>query len=384
MFEEIYLDNAATTKPYPEVIEAMTMALEETWGNPSSSHARGKAARKLLEESRATVARALDVEPHELYFTSGGTEADNLAIQGACLARQNTHDSLITTTLEHPAVTKSVRGLRRAGWNVSYINYRRGALSLDRLEKALSATTALVTVTSIQNELGFCFPLREIGQLIAERAPGTLFHSDAVQAFGKLDFFPRKLGLDLASISAHKIGGPKGVGALYVKAGTKLYTTAFGGGQERGLRSGTEAVPNIVGFAKAVEIIMAQREQAALRARSLYEHLAERLQSRYDNVIINSSGAGSPYILSFSLPGVNNKQVLERLSEQGIFLSAASACASIHPHVPEEILQTKRPMALQLAGVSKSLLGSTFRVSFCGQNTTEEIDCLIEALPTSD
>jgi cysteine desulfurase len=404
---EIYLDNAATTKPYPEVVEAVNKALVENWGNPSSSHRKGKDAKTMLEHSRALIADALGVKPCEIYFTSGGTEANNLAIYGAALAyssRASSRDSaqsrdsassrdsaqgrssdyaggsLVTSTLEHPSVTKTVRGLKRSGWDVSYVNMRHGQLDFEHLKSALNNKTALVTMMRVHNELGWLYPIEELACMRDKYASQALLHVDAVQAFGRLDFKPKLLGAQLASVSAHKIGGPKGVGALYVEKGTALFTTAFGGGQERGLRSGTEALPLIAGFAKAVELTMSDREQTLAKVVALKAYLLRCLSERFSRLQINSLPDGSPYIVNFSLPGIHNERALELLGNHGVFISAASACASNHSTVPAGTWRKKNPLVLELAGIPPQLHKNTFRVGLWRQNSIADIDMLVELL----
>ncbi|MDR1014119.1 MAG: cysteine desulfurase [Coriobacteriales bacterium] len=401
---ETYLDNAATTRPYPEVVDAVAEALAENWGNPSSVHHKGKDAKAVLEQSRARIADALGVEPPEVYFTSGGTEANNLAISGACLAHGRTLDracghacgplhgpacgpphglaagALVTSTLEHPSVTKTVRGLKRTGWDVGYVDMRDGHLDLEQLRGLLDGRTALVTMMRVHNELGWLYPTEKVARLRDEHAPQALLHVDAVQAFGKLDFRPKELGAQMASISAHKIGGPKGVGALYVEAGTPLFTTAFGGGQERGLRSGTEPLPLIAGFAKAVELTMSQREQTHAHVTALKAYLLERLSGRFPQLRVNSLPSGSPYIVNFTLPGIQNEQALRLLDSHDVFVSAAAACTSNHTTVPAGTWRRKHPLVLELAGVPPPLHRSTFRVGLWHSNSKADIDLLVELL----
>jgi cysteine desulfurase len=377
---EIYLDNAATTKPYPEVIETIASALDECYGNPSSSHKKGRQAKEVLERSRQTVADALGVKPGEVYFTSGGTESNNLAVAGACLARGVEQGRVVTSSLEHPSMTKTVRNLKRGGWHIDYIDAKKGAFDLDALSSVLCPATTLISVMSVQNELGYRFPLEQIAALRTKAAPQALVHTDAVQAFCKLPLLPHKTGIDLASLSAHKIGGPKGVGALYVKRGITLFTTAFGGGQERGLRSGTEALPLIAGFAKAVEISMATQNQVTTLVSGLKRYLEDTLRGAFEDVIINSREDGSPYIVSFAIPGIDNKKALQYLSEQGIYISTASACESNHATVSQGTWRSKHPLVLQLAGIPKKLSRSVFRVSFFAYNTQGEIDQLVALL----
>jgi cysteine desulfurase len=409
---ETYLDNAATTRPYPEVVDAVNEALVENWGNPSSLHRKGRDAKAVLEQSRARIACALGVEPPEVYFTSGGTEANNLAISGACLAHGRTldqtcgpacdlpqgavcgppqgaacsppqnpaADALVTSTLEHPSVTKTVRGLKRTGWDVGYVDMRDGHLDLEQLRGLLDGRTALVTMMRVHNELGWLYPIEEVARLRDEHAPQALLHVDAVQAFGKLDFRPKELGAQMASTSAHKIGGPKGVGALYVEAGTPLFTTAFGGGQERGLRSGTEPLPLIAGFAKAVELTMSRREQTHAHVTALKAYLLERLGGRFPQLQVNSVPDGSPYIVNFTLPGIQSERALMHLGDHGVFVSTAAACTSNHTTVPAGTWRRKHPLVLELAGIPPPLHRSTFRVGLWHSNSKADIDLLVDLL----
>jgi cysteine desulfurase len=277
-------------------------------------------------------------------------------------------------------VTKTIRNLKREGWSVEYLRAVDGNLDLAQLAELLNPTTALISVMSVQNELGYRFSLNQVAQARTALAPQALLHTDAVQAFGKFSLLPRVSGIDLASMSAHKIGGPKGIGALYVRRGTRLFTTAFGGGQEKGLRSGTEALPLIAGFGKAVEITLREQEQVGRLALDLKTYLIERLRAGFEQVIINSREDGSPYIVNFAIPGMNSSKALLLLSDEGIFVSTASACESNHTTVPPGTWREKHPLALQLAGISKRTGRSVFRVSFFANNTRTEVDRLVCAL----
>lgn len=315
---------------HPRVIEAVSAVMRDAYGNPSSQHAKGRAARALLDESRAVVAEAVGAFPDEIYFTSGGTEANNLAITGSCSAYARDHGragAVVTSALEHPSVTKTVRGLKRDGWTVFYLDARDGELDLSGLDRILDEVpdVVLATVMSVQSELGYRFPIEDVVRRCravgcARKTRGPLVHTDAVQAFGKLPLDVHELDADLLSFCAHKVGGPKGVGALYVRRGTRLFTTAFGGGQERGLRSGTEALPLIAGFAEAARIAHAEQAAAFERASTLRAHVVGALRHRYADVIVNSRDGGSPFIVNFSLPGTDNRAVLADLSDAGVFL----------------------------------------------------------------
>lgn len=248
-----YLDNAATTPVIDEAIEAMNDVLRHTWGNPSSPHGAGYAAKEVLEQSRATIAECLGVDADEIFFTSGATEANNLAVRGACMARKDESRRIVTSSLEHASVTRSVRGMRREGWDVEHIEDVAGDFDMEQLRGALLKPTTLISAMRVQNELDWLLPVPEIVAARDECAPSALVHCDATQSFGKLPTPPREWGVDLLTIAGHKIGGPRGIGALYVKRGTQMFTNAFGGGQERGLRSGTEPVFLAAGFAVAAK-----------------------------------------------------------------------------------------------------------------------------------
>ena len=390
------MDHAATSPLHPRAIEAVTRALRDVYGNPSSQHAKGRAAKALLEESRVAVAEAVGAYPDEIYFTSGGTESNNLAIMGACAAQARTCGpaTVVTSALEHPSVTKTVRGLRREGWNAVYLDAQGGNLDLDALEHALAdEDVRLVSIMSVQSELGYRFPVpavvracRSAASAAASAAGGSsqvaswpLVHTDAVQAFGKLPLDAHALDVDLLSFCSHKVGGPKGIGALYVRRGTRLFTTAFGGGQERGLRSGTEALPLIAGFAEAARIASAGQRAACARATRLRDRLVLALQAHYDGIVVNSREDGSPFIVNFTLPGTDNRTVLERLSDAGVFLSASMACSSNHATVPPGTWREKHPLALQLAGVPARFTRCTYRVSFSDRTTEADVDRFLYA-----
>ena len=382
---DIYLDNAATAPVYPGVVDVMVEALRNDFGNPSSNHAKGRQARELLEECRASVARFIGAQPDEIYFTSGATESNNLAIVGAALAQKHLHDrdTIITSTLEHASVTKTVRGLKREGWGAEYIDAVAGDLDLSHLEEALTTSgnsVALMSIMSVQNELGWRFPVDRIVDVRDSLAPGALVHTDAVQAFGKLDVDVNETRVDLMTFCSHKIGGPKGIGALYVRQGTTIYTTAFGGGQERGLRSGTQALPQIMGFTEAARIATARREQAFAQATTLKAQLIDGLRSRYADVIINSRDDGSPFIISFTIPHTSSSRVMNALSDGGVHISTASACASNHLTVPAGTWRDKHPLVLQLAGIPKSLATGTYRISLSDDTTSEDIETFLEVL----
>lgn len=379
---ETYLDNAATTRTRSEAIERMNEVLRDAWGNPSSVHAEGKRAKAVLEESREVVARALGVDAHEVFFTSGATESNNLAVRGTCSAHSDAPGQIVTSTLEHASVTRSVRGMRReGGWKVSYIDAVGGKLDLDQLKRVLDGVpTTLITIMNVQNEVGYVFPSAEIGRIRDELAPDAVYHVDATQAFGKLPVSPREWHADLVSVASHKIGGPRGIGALYVREGLKMHTNAFGGGQEGGLRSGTEPVFLAAGFARAVELAMQEREQTFSHVKTLNARLREKLALAVPDAIVNSPATASPFIVSVSVPGVRNAKSVAYLSDRGVYVSRASACESNHEHIAAGTWRKKHPLSLQAAGIPLKQGNTTLRVSFCAHTTEADVDRFVDVL----
>ncbi len=379
----IYLDNAATTQPYDRVLDVVDEAMREYWGNPSSRHVMGLRAKELLEESRATVAQAIGAKPEEIYFTSGAPESNNIAIEGTgrMRMRESGPGCAITSELEHAAVTKPMRSLRRDGWDVRYIAAKFGDFDIATLESIMRETPRvdLISIMAVQNEFGYIFPIAEINRLRQELQPQATFHVDGVQAFGKIPVDVNEWGCDMLTFCSHKIGGPKGIGALYVREGTKLFTTALGGGQERGLRSGTQALPLIMGFAEAVRIITAGREEAYAKAVQLRKRVLDAVLSTRPDAIVNSHEDGSPFIVSVSVPRTRNKEIMQTLSDQGICISGASACSSNHATVEPGTWRNKHPLSIQYAGVKKSLTESTYRISFRDTTTVEDVDAFLAA-----
>ena len=381
---EAYLDNAATMRPYASVVDAVTAAMRDGFGNASAAHARGRRAKELLEECRGVVADALGVEACEVYFTSGGTESNNLAIIGAARSVRNEHpdrDHLVASTIEHPSVTKTVRGLKREGWRVSYLSAKGGEVSDADIASELEFRTSVISCMHVNNETGYILPVARVVEARDELAPQAYVHTDGVQSFGKVRFRPHELGVDMASICAHKIGGPQGVGALYVKRHIpRIFTTAFGGGQERGLRSGTEALPLIAGFAEAVRVTMARRAECEERVRGLRDELLDGVRAMAPDMRVNSREDGSAFIANFSIPGMDNDAALHALSDAGVYVSKASACATLFPDIPPEDWRDKHPQVLLQCGVPEELLESTLRVSLSQESALEDVHQFLEAL----
>ena len=363
---EVYLDNSATTACFEDAAQLMHRILCEDYGNPSSLHHKGVEAEAYLRYANETFAKILKVSEKEIFFTSGGTESDNIALVGAAMANHRTGRHLITTKIEHPAVLQPMSYLENQGFEVTYLSVdRQGKISLEELEQAVRSDTILVSVMYTNNEIGSVQPIAEAGALIKRKNPQTLFHVDAVQGFGKTRIYPGKMHIDMLSASGHKIHGPKGVGLLYVRDGAKVSPIMYGGGQQRGLRSGTENLPGIAGFAKAAELVYQDLEQDVDRMYGLRAKLTDGIKTIPDVVINGCPGSeGAPHIVSASFRGVRSEVLLHALEERGIYVSAGSACAA---HKPQ-------PSAtLRAIGVEKELLEATIRFSLSGFTTEEEI-----------
>ena len=361
----VYLDNSATTKVYDEVAEKMAAVMLDAYGNPSSLHTFGLDAEKLLKEARKAVASVFGADDKEIVFTSGGTESDNMAIVGAYNARKRESNHIITTTIEHPAVLETVKNLERQGAKVTYIDVDRNSmLDMDALREAISGGAAVISVMAVNNETGAMMPLC----LVNEVKGNAILHCDAVQAFCKEEI--ENLPADLISVSAHKIHGPKGIGALYIKNGVKIPSLIEGGGQERGLRSGTENLPGIVGMAEAVKRTM-QDKDGYERIKRLNLKLRNGLAEEISDIRFNSPENGVPYILNVSFLGTKGEVLLHKLEQEGIYVSTGSACSSgrngkAGSHV------------LKAMGLSKEEIEGAIRFSFGAFNTEEEIDYVID------
>lgn len=363
---EAYFDNSATTRCSQGAKDIMVRALVEDYGNPSSLHVKGMEGENYIRDAKAKISKTLKAKPGELVFTSGGTESDNLAILGAAMANRRSGMHLVTTVIEHPAVSAPMKFLEEQGFAVTYLEVDKdGLISLEDLERAVTDETILVSVMYVNNEIGAAEPIAEAARVIKKKNPGTLFHVDAIQAYGKYIIHPGKMGIDMMSVSGHKIHGPKGSGFLYVKEKTKVKPVIYGGGQQKNLRSGTENVPGIAGLGQA--------------AQEAYEGFAEnqahlyRLKEAFISGLENEGWAhfngrtgrdSAPHILSLSVDGVRSEVLLHALEDRHIYVSAGSACASNKP---------ARSATLTAIGVRQEYLDSTVRVSFSPQNTLEEV-----------
>ncbi len=370
---EVYLDNSATTKAYPEVARLVADIMTEDYGNPSSMHLKGVEAEKYIKYSKKTIAGIMKVQEKEIFFTSGGTEADNWALIGTAYANYRAGKHLITTRIEHPAVLQTMEYLKEQGFEITYLPVdRTGRIRLEDLERAIRRDTLLVSIMYVNNEVGAIQPIEEAGALIKRMNPGTLFHVDAVQGFGKLKLFPKKWNIDMVSVSGHKIHGPKGVGFLYIDERVKIKPIIFGGGQQRNFRSGTENVPGVAGIGKASELIYRDLEEDTERLYRLKEYFVRELSSM-PHIYINGpqDETGAPHIVSASIAGIRSEVLLHALEEKNVYVSSGSACSS-HKHTISATLESM--------GIEKQLMDSTLRFSFSVFTTKEELDYTLECL----
>jgi len=374
----IYMDNSSTTKPAPEVVEAMKRVLEEEFGNPSSLHRLGLIAEKHVLRARQTVASLIGARPNEIYFTSGGTEANNWAIFGSLRAVGGKGRHIITSAVEHPSVMSTVEYLKHNGYDVTFIPVdREGFVDPERVVAAVRKDTIMVSIMLVQNEVGTIEPCREIGTLLSRLgSKRPTFHVDAVQGFARLPIDVKEWGVDLMSVSAHKIHGPKGIGALYVRKGLPMYPLVFGGGQEAGLRSGTENVPGIVGFGRACEMWVKGRENVFKRLQLLREKLISGIREVFSEAVLHGPEKDNvvPYIVHFSFPGFRGETLLHALEKRGVFVSTGSACLS-HKAKPS-------PVILALGGGENEAL-SGIRFSMSRYTTEDDVLTTIEALADS-
>lgn len=366
---EVYFDNAATTKILPEVREIMLETMEEEYGNPSSMHLKGVGAEKYIRYARNMISKQLKCEPKEIIFTSGGTEANNLALIGAALANKRAGNHIITTGIEHASVYNPVLYLQDLGFQVTFLKVdKQGKIDLGHLKESLCKDTILVSTMAVNNEIGVIEPIEEIAKIVKEYNKDIIYHVDAIQAFGKMMIYPKRMGIDALSISGHKIHGPKGSGALFVERHVKIKPILYGGGQEKGMRSGTENTAAIAGMGKATELMYGRLEDNRKAMCAVKQALIEGATA-IEGVTDNSGE--SPHIASLSFKGVRSEVLLHALEERGIYVSAGSACSSNHPAVSG---------VLKAIGLDEDLLESTLRFSFCEYNTLEEAEYTVKVL----
>ena len=374
--KEIYLDNSATTKAYPEVAKLMTQIMLEDYGNPSSMHTKGVDAEKYVTLATKQISKALKVQDKEILFTSGGTESDNLALIGTARANCRAGKHIITTKIEHPAILKTVEYLATEGFEIDYLSVdSMGRISLTELEEKLRPDTIIVSIMHTNNEVGSLQPIAEAGALIKKKNPNCLFHVDAVQGFGKAEIYPKKMNIDLLSVSGHKIHGPKGIGILYVGEKVKIKPISYGGGQQKGMRNGTLNVPGIAGIGLATEMIT---KDLQANRESLYELKEFFLQevSKLDRVSINGCDPAkvretAPHIINISVKGLRSEVMLHALEEKGVYVSAGSACAS---H------SKKESSTLKSMGATPEEMDGALRISMSEFTTREELEYALASL----
>lgn len=370
---EAYLDNSATTRCYEEVKDIVVKTMLEDYGNPSAMHTKGVQAEQYVKDAASKLARILKVTEKEILFTSGGTESNNLALIGGAMANKRAGNHIITTAVEHAAVARPVEFLKEQGFDVTILPVdEQGVVKLDALEAALREDTILVSTMYVNNEVGSVMPIEKIAALVHEKSPKALYHVDAIQAFGKFRIYPKKAGIDLLSVSGHKIHGPKGVGFLYISSKAKVQPMMLGGGQQNGMRSGTDNVPGIAGLGVAAEKIYTDLDKKVEHLYQLKERMAKGLEELGD-VIINGMPLrqGAPQILSVSFMGIRSEVLLHTLEEKGIYISAGSACSS---H------KRKASATLTAMGMPASQIECTVRISFSEENTFEETDYCLDIL----
>ncbi|MGN7380366.1 nifS protein [Chlamydia abortus] len=369
----LYLDYCATTPMSKEVTESIVKVMERHYGNPSSIHRIGMEAERLLNRAKEVIAEAIECRPEEICFTSGGTESNNLAVKGTARAYRSRGNHLITSAVEHSSVYESFRRLEREGFRVTYLPVdSSGAIRIEQLKEAISEDTILVSLMHVNNETGRIQPVEQAGKLLAGY-PKIVYHVDAVQSVGKLPVSPARLGADLISISAHKIEGPKGAGLLYIRDGLILEPQLDGGGQERGLRSGTENVPLLVGMAKAVRLAVDKQANNSRRLYRMREGLAERIR-KIPGLFLTGSENGdgmAPHIVHFTYPGMKAEVVVHALEEEEVYISTRSACSSG---------ETKPSRVLLAMGMDEERAASGLRVSFSANETSEDLERFADLL----
>lgn len=370
---EAYLDNSATTKVYESVKDIMIKVMTEDYGNPSSLHMRGLEAEKYIKQAREDIASILKCREKEIFFTSGGTESNNMAVIGSAMANRRKGNHIITTAIEHPSVSAPLEFLENQGFKVTRIGVdENGVISADDVKEAICDDTILISIMYINNEIGSIQPIDEVADIIAAKNPDIIFHVDAVQAFGKLRIYPKRQHIDLLSVSGHKIHGPKGVGFLYVKDKIKVNPVIYGGGQQKGMRSGTENVPGIAGLSVACTESYRNFDEKIQKITELKDYFTDSI-SKLDGIRINSrkGNDGAPHIVSVSFEGVKSEVLLHALEDKEIYVSAGSACSSN---------KTAISNTLKGIGLPEKYLDSTLRFSFSEYTTKEELDYTIKQI----
>ena len=374
---EAYLDNSATTRCSDRACQLMVDLLTKDYGNPSSLHMKGIEAERFVETAKKKIAKTLRVSEKEIIFTSGGTESNNLAIIGAAMANRRAGNHIITTSIEHASVEIPIVFLKEQVFDITYLSVdENGNLSLEELEEAVTEQTILVSMMQVNNEIGAIEPVAEAAELIKKKNPDTLIHVDAIQSYGKMYIYPKKLGIDMLSVSGHKIHGPKGSGFLWVKEKTKLKPLILGGGQQKGMRSGTENVPAIAGLGEAAEEIYENLDEKRAHLYGLKQRFIDGIEKLEGTHVNGKTGEDSaPHIVSVSFEGIRSEVLLHSLEDRGIYVSSGSACSSNNHAGKQKGSKTLRNIHLK-----ENLLDSTLRFSFSVHTTEEEIDYALEVL----
>lgn len=370
---QAYLDNSATTRCSKRATDLMVKLLTEDYGNPSSMHMKGVEAEKYIKEAKEKIAKTLKIDEKEIVFTSGGTESNNMALIGAAMANKRAGNHIITTSIEHASVSATTAYLEELGFKVTYLKVdSNGIISLEELQEAVTDETILVSLMMVNNEMGAVEPIEEAVKVIKAKNPKTLVHVDAIQAYGKYRIYPKKIGVDLLSVSGHKIHAPKGTGFLFIRDKVKVKPLIYGGGQQKGMRSGTENVPGVAALAEAAVEIYEDFDAKIDHLYALKTRFIEGLQGM-DGVTVNGKTGrdSAPQIVSVSIEGVRSEVMLHTLEDRGIYVSAGSACSSNKPAVSA---------TLTAIGLKKNLLDSTIRFSFCVNTTEEEIDYALSVM----
>ncbi len=363
---EAYLDNSATTRVFPQVVDLMVKTMSEDYGNPSSMHTKGVEAEAYIKEATKTFAQLLKVQEKEIYYTSGGTESDNWALIGTAMANKRTGNHIVVSAMEHPAIAAPADFLEKQGFRVTRLAVdEQGHIDPEKLRDAVEEDTILVSIMYVNNEIGAVQDVAELSRIVKEKNPRTYFHVDAIQAFGKYRIYPKRMGIDMLSVSSHKIHGPKGVGLLYIDDKVKIVPIIYGGGQQKGMRSGTDNVPGIAGFGLAAKLVYEDFDEKMEKLRKLKQQLVEGL-SELPEVYIHGSVTeeSAPHIVSAAFPGVRSEVLLHTLEERGVYVSAGSAC-STHKRNASPTMQ-----AIQ---APKEKSESTVRMSLSETTTEEEI-----------
>jgi hypothetical protein len=369
----VYFDNSASTKVADSVIEVMIKTMREDYGNPSAKHMMGVVAEKYVKEATRMIAKTLKVEEKEILFTSGGTESNNIALIGGALANQRRGKHIISTAIEHPAVYEPLGKLVELGFEVTILPVdRAGHICLEELKNAIREDTIIVSTMYVNNEVGAVEPVEEIAKIVHEKNPDCLYHVDAIQGYGKYKIQPKKQGIDLMSVSGHKLHGPKGVGFLYIQKDAKVNPILFGGGQQRGMRSGTINVPGIAGMGEAARLAYEHFDEKIEKMIAIKDYLMDQLE-KMEGIHLNSfcGTQSAPHILSVSVQGVRAEVLLHALEDREIYVSSGSACSSNHPGISG---------TLKGIGLEDEFLDSTVRISLCSENTLEEADYFLGTL----